>query len=232
MNDIKTKAKRKPVGRPRADGKPHLTRERVFEVCLKLIAENGYAGTGIRAMAQALNCSPASLFNLFGTKEGILNELIAFTAQPSLDFYLELNQIEADVCTRLYKSIFEEVIAVASANQEHAAIFYLPELRQPNMRTAQQVREQMITHYYGLVQAGIQAGTLHSPNAHFSAEQVFQLTETSIIGGSVIQHLPPHKQAKQTADFCLTGLLIDQSQLEVISRAAEKIKLSIQSATL
>ena len=142
------KPHKKPVGRPRADGRPHLSREQVFEACLKLIAMNGYAATSIRAIGDSVNASPASLFNLFGSKDGLLNELIAFAAQPSLDFYMALDEIDAKASVKLFKCVFEEVIAVASADQEHAAIFYLPELRQPKMKLARSIRQSMIDGSY------------------------------------------------------------------------------------
>jgi AcrR family transcriptional regulator len=220
--------KRRPVGRPRGDGKPHLTRQRVFETCTKLIAEHGFAGTSIRMMATALDASPASLFNLFGSKDGLLNELISYAAQASLSFYDELKAVEADPEVLLYKSIYEEVIAVASADQDFVGIFYLPELRKPEFLSAQTVRTTMVAHYAGLIDKCIVKGALKSDHSQLAAEQVFQLTETSILAPQLGDELTPEEQARTTADFCFRALACDEVTLRRVRIAAGKIDLQIK----
>ncbi len=227
MSSTTKPKKSRPVGRPRNDGKPHLSRRRVFQVCSKLIAEHGYGGTGIRMMATALDASPASLFNLFGSKDGLLVELISYAAQPSLAFYRKMADIDADPVTKLYKSVYEEVIVVASADQDYAALFYLPELRKPELKPAQGVRQDMISHYQTLIIEGERSGRLVVPHAALAAEQVFQLTETFILGSSAVTRQPPARLAKRTADFALRGLLKDPGELEDLARQARQIPLSI-----
>ena len=224
--------KRRPVGRPRGDGKPHLTRQRVFEICTKLIAEHGFAGTSIRMMANALDASPASLFNLFGSKDGLLNELISYAAQASLSFYDELKRVDADPEVLLYKSICEEVIAVASADQDYVGIFYLPELRKPEFLSAQAVRTRMVAHYADLIEACLSKSTLQADQSQLAAEQVFQLTETSILAPHLAGELPPEKQAKATADFCFRAMRCDEVELLLVRKAAAKIDLRIMPPTV
>lgn len=219
--------KRRPVGRPRGDGKPHLTRQRVFEVCTKLIAQHGFAGTSIRMMATALEASPASLFNLFGSKDGILNELIAYAAQGSFAFYEALSEIDATPEVLLYKSIYEEVIAVASADRDYVGIFYLPELRKPEFRSAQAVRAKMISHYAELIEKCARGGVLDVGNVQLQAEQVFQLTETSILAPSLADVLSSADQARQTSEFCMRAMGCSETELRSIAKAATKIDLQI-----
>ena len=228
--DLATK-QRRPVGRPRGDGKPHLTRQRVFEICTKLIAEHGFAGTSIRMMATALDASPASLFNLFGSKDGLLNELILYAAQASFSFYEELKRVDAEPEVLLYKSIYEEVIAVASADQDYVGIFYLPELRKPEFSSAQAVRTRMVAHYAGLIEACLSKSTLKADQAHLAAEQLFQLTETSILAPHLAGELTPEEQARATADFCFRALRCDEVKLQNAREAAAKIDLSIMPPT-
>lgn len=228
--DLTTK-KRRPVGRPRGDGKPHLTRQRVFEICTKLIAEHGFAGTSIRMMATALDASPASLFNLFGSKNGLLNELISFAAQASFSFYDELKRVDAEPEVLLYKSIYEEVIAVASADQDYVGIFYLPELRKPEFSSAQAVRTRMVAHYAGLIEACLSKNILNADKSQLAAEQVFQLTETSILAPHLAGELPPEEQAKATADFCFRAMRCDEVELLRVRKAAAKIDSRIVPPT-
>ncbi len=218
---------RRPVGRPRGDGKPHLTRQRVFEICAKLIAEHGFAGTSIRMMATALDSSPASLFNLFGSKDGLLNALITHAAQLSLSFYDELTSLDAEPGVLLYKSIYEEVVAVTSADQDFVRLFYLPELRKPEYAAAQAMRKSMVDHYSGLIEECISLGVLQTAHPELAAEQVFQLTETSILAPRLLEVLSPEEQAGATADFCFRAMQCNEAKLENIRQKASGISLHI-----
>ena len=79
-----TQKPKRPVGRPRANGKAQLDRSTLLLGTAKLIAANGYSGTSIRMIASELDVSTASIFHLFPTKDALLNALIAFVAAPSL----------------------------------------------------------------------------------------------------------------------------------------------------
>lgn len=217
---------RRPVGRPRADGKPQLTKEAVFLVTAKHIAQDGYAGASIRKIAAELKAAPASVFNLFPTKDVLLNELLGFAAAPSMTFYAELGKLTLSPEVALFKSIMEEVIAVASADRDFPAIFYLPELAKPGFEPAQETRANMVEHYRSLIEAGQETGALRCELPALSAEQVFQLTETSIIAQEVAAVTPPETAARATARFCLRGLLVNPADLDAIEQAANQVSLA------
>ncbi|MCR9279675.1 MAG: TetR/AcrR family transcriptional regulator [Pseudomonadaceae bacterium] len=217
---------RRPVGRPRRDGRPHLTRERVFDVCARLVAEHGFSGTGVRMIASALDASPASLFNLFGSKVELFNELIAFAAAPAIEFHESIRREDVPAAVALYKSVFEEAKAVAASDYEHTVMFYLPELRQPQFERAQAIRAAMVGHYSTLIKQGVSSGELHTNHSGLAAEQVFQLTETSIVAPRL--SVSPQRQARQAADFCLRGLLLAPEKLDAIREQADRISLAIE----
>lgn len=217
---------KRPVGRPRADGRPQLTKEAVFLAAAKHIAKDGYAGASIRKIAAELKAAPASVFNLFPTKDVLLNELLSFAATPSMAFYEELAKFELPPAVALFKSIVEEVTAVASADRDFPAIFYLPELSKPGFEPAQKTRATMVAHYRALIEAGQQAGLFSVDIPALSAEQVFQLTETSIIAQQVAAVTPPAIAARATARFCLRGLLNDPAELAAIEQAADQVSLA------
>ncbi len=219
------KAKR-PVGRPRADGRPQLTKEAVFLVAAKHIAWDGFAGSSIRKIAAELKAAPASVFNLFPTKDVLLNELLGFAAAPSMVFYSELTKLNLPPEVALFKSIMEEVIAVASADRDFPAIFYLPELSKPGFEPAQETRATMVAHYRSLIEAGERTGHFQVELPALSAEQIFQLTETSIIAQEVAAVTPPEVAARTTARFCLRGLLINPAELDAIELAADQVSLT------
>ena len=179
-------------------------------------------------MANALDASPASLFNLFGSKDELLIELITFAAQPSFDFYSKLNNTDAPAEVKLFKSIYEEVVVVASAERDHAAVFYLPELRKPEFKRAQEIRMRMISHYERLLSQSMKEGKTVRSDAGLVAEQVFQLTETSILAGPTVKKIPPRKLAAWTASFCLRSLLVDIDSLGNVERQALALPLKIE----
>lgn len=84
----------------------------VFEICIKLIVEYGFVGMSICMMVIVLDVFFVLFFNLFGFKDGLLNELILYVVQVLFFFYDELKVVEVDLEVLLYKSIYEEVIVV------------------------------------------------------------------------------------------------------------------------
>lgn len=222
-----TRAPRRPVGRPRGDGRPHLTREAVMLAAARLIAAHGYAGASIRMIAAALGASPASLFNLFPSKEALLNALVAFMAAPSLSFYAALRARPEPPAVLLYKTVFEETRLVASVDLDFPALFYLPELRQPGFEGAQAARSALLAHYRGLVEAGVAEGTLACDSPALAAEQLLQLTETRILAGPEAAALSPEVQAHAAARLGLRGLLVDPSAVDAIGAAAMAIPMTI-----
>ncbi|MBA4013846.1 MAG: hypothetical protein C0481_18440 [Phenylobacterium sp.] len=215
---------RRPVGRPRGDGRPHLTREAVFLTAAQLISAEGYTGASIRMIAQALGVATASLFNLFPTKDALLNDLVVFLVQPSLGFYGRLNALGRPPETALFKSLYEEAALVASVDRALPAIFYLPELRKPQFGPAQQARADLVAHYRNLIEAGVASGALVCDLPNLAAEQLLQLSETSVLAA-----LPasPQAQARASARLALRGLLADPTRLKAVEAEAMQLKLTI-----
>lgn len=227
MNSLTSNTKR-PVGRPRADGKAHLDRKTLLLTTAKLIADNGYAGTSIRMIATRLDVSTASIFNLYPTKDALLNALIEFVAAPSFEFYGKLKKQKAPAAVALYKSILEEAKAVLSVDRDYVATFYLPELRKPEFAEAQHLRARMVSHYAALIEQGMRESVFRTVDPDWTAEQVFQLTETSILAGKPADHSEAERRAIATADFCLLGLLSSGERLNEIGGKAHRIDLSIK----
>lgn len=221
------KMKKRPVGRPRADGKPQVSRSGILLAATGLIAKYGYSGTSLRMIADELDIQAPSILNLFKSKERLLVELVAFLSQFSLEFYEALNREKTDPDVCLYKMVYEEVIAVSGANSDVTAIFYLPELRLPAFKEAQEQRAKMISHYKVQLSLGVEKGLFYPMNEVLRAEQVFQLTETAIIALDSGQFGSVEQQAKSTADFVMQGMLVNPQRLPEIIKQALAIELKI-----
>lgn len=62
---------------PRAQlSAPSATRERLLEAAILLFSEQGYAATGTRAIAARAACNVALISHYFGSKEGLLREVV------------------------------------------------------------------------------------------------------------------------------------------------------------
>lgn len=72
-------------------GAPITTEQRIHQAAIALFARQGYAGTGIRELADEAGLSPASIYNHIGSKEDLLarimlegNERLATTTAAAL----------------------------------------------------------------------------------------------------------------------------------------------------
>ncbi|MCR9260473.1 MAG: TetR/AcrR family transcriptional regulator [Pseudomonadaceae bacterium] len=221
------KVAKRPVGRPRSDGRPPLERQQVLLEAGRLITEHGYAATSLRMIAQALGTSAPAIAQRFGSKAELLNELVSMMSQFSIRFHSSLKALDLPADIRLYKMVHAEVMALASAEHAPVSVFYLPELRQPQFKPAQQARARMMRFYYDVITDGIQSGLFNPVRVGIAAEQVFQLTETIIIAQDRPAMGHPAQLAEQTADFVLRGLLAKPGRHGSVRMAAEKIDLSM-----
>jgi len=221
-----TTTKKRPVGRPRADGKAPLSREAVFAVAAKLIATHGYVGASLRMIAEPLDARAPSISRMFGSKRHLLIELVKSLSLPSIRYHEQLAQMSLPPAPRLFKMVHGEVMAVASTNESLMAIFYLPELRQREFREALAVRQQMIGYYRSTIIDGIEQGVFHNVNPSSTAEQVFQVTETAIIATDRSTLGTPQLLADNTADLVLRGLLKRPESLEEIASTSQQLRLN------
>lgn len=221
---MSSSATKRPVGRPRADGRPHLAKGAVFQAAALMIAKFGYAGASLRKIADQLDVSAPSILNMFKTKEQLLNELIVALASRTLSFHRELERENLSAEVALYKMIYEEVVSVAGAYQL-TRLFYLPELRLEGFEPAQAQRVAMIENFRRLVTQCIENRIFVEVDQVLATEQIFQLTETSMIAldpkglGSI------EMQATAAADLALRGLLTKAARLPAIRKRAHACKI-------
>lgn len=217
----------RPVGRPRNDGKPPLERRQVLMAAGSLMTEHGYAGTSLRMIAENLGTSAPAIAQRFGTKAELLNELVIAMAAISIRFHEALKALETAPDVRLYKMVQAEVQALASADHAPISVFYLPELRRPEFKPAQDARSKMMSFYEEVIEQGIDTALFHSVPVKVAAEQVFQLTETVIIARDPSAMGTPVELAGQTADFALRGLLRKPARLSRVRQSASSIELAM-----
>ncbi len=193
----------------------------------RMMTEHGYAGTSLRMIADALGTSAPAIAQRFGNKAELLNELVNTMADFSIRFHRSLVQLDLPEDVQLYKMVYAEVMALAGADHAPVSVFYLPELRQPEFKSAQKARATMMRFYQDVIEAGIQSGLFHPVPVATAAEQVFQLTETVIIAQDRSVLGNPAQLAEQTADFVLRGLLTRPARCSQIRSAADSIDITM-----
>ena len=97
------------------------TKDRILLAAVKLFAENGYAAVSVRAIADALNMTSASLYNHYKSKEALFDAIIDTVKTVYLDFYNRVDQtIEKASCFEdVINALFGELIDVY-----HLFIYY------------------------------------------------------------------------------------------------------------
>ena len=218
---------KRPVGRPRADGRPPLERREVLLTAGRLIADHGYAGTSLRMIAEALGTSAPAISQRFGSKVQLLNELVAMMASVSIRFHETLADLELPADVRLYRMVYSEVMALAGADHAPVSLFYLPELKQPGFEAARESRLGMMRFYRDVIEQGMENGIFHRMSLSVAVEQAFQLTETIIVASDRHSLGSPGELASHTAMFVLRGFLVRPSSLNRIRAASERIDLSM-----
>lgn len=132
------------------------TKKRILTACVRLFLENGYHQTTLQQICKEAQVSTGSFFNIFGSKDGVLKELLQFmfqnqfalaqstagvTLPPVYEYAVEtsiqitlteLNEILRDIYLEVYtqKNLLE--IVQAKTAKELYRIFgqYQPELSQ------------------------------------------------------------------------------------------------------
>src|SRR6185437_8398902 len=91
--------------------KKELNRENLLNQGVTMLMEQGYHGTGLQEILDAVNIPKGSFYNYFGSKENFGAEVIQHYIDPfitQLTIYLEQSETDALGAIRRY---FDELIA-------------------------------------------------------------------------------------------------------------------------
>jgi AcrR family transcriptional regulator len=102
------------------------TRQRILEVAARLFSEQGFAGTSIRDIADALGVTKAALYYHFPSKDAILGELVAQPLAAVRAILAEPHRL-SDRAGR-EKFVRRAVEALSSCGPEMMAVFRDPKL--------------------------------------------------------------------------------------------------------
>lgn len=164
-------------GRPREGD---TGREEILDAAAELFSQNGYAATSTRAVALAVGIKQASLYYHFPSKEAVLAELLSGTVAPSLAAATALDALPGRAAARLHALASFDVRLLCSGRWNLAALYLLPELRQPRFAPFQEDRSRLRAAYGRLVVAAGAEGDLRGEDAGLATDLVFGLVESVI----------------------------------------------------
>lgn len=164
-------------GRPREGG---TGREEILDAAAELFSENGYAATSTRAVALAVGVKQASLYYHFPSKEAVLAELLAGTVAPSLAAAETLAGLPGRSAARLHALASFDVRLLCSGRWNLAALYLLPELRQPRFAPFRDDRARLRAAYGRAVAGAVAEGDLRGDDVGLATDLAFGLVESVI----------------------------------------------------
>ncbi|MET0900518.1 MAG: TetR/AcrR family transcriptional regulator [Mycobacterium sp.] len=137
-------------GRPRLEQsrRPGKTaREEILDAAAELFTTNGYSNTSTRAIADAVGMRQASLYHHFGTKDDILDALLAGTVDAPLIAAANLLAEASPAAPRLHLLVVSDVTQLCGSHWNLGALYLLPELRVDRFAGFRARRAQLRSHY-------------------------------------------------------------------------------------
>lgn len=144
-------------GRPRKQqpSRPGATaRDEILDAAAELFTTHGYANTSTRSIADAVGIRQSSLYHHFGTKDDILEELLAGTVSGGLAFarrvFTEPADKELPPGSRLHAVALYDGIQLCNGRWNLGVLYNLPEARAERFSTFRDDRKELRNLYQRL----------------------------------------------------------------------------------
>ncbi|CRZ13732.1 TetR/AcrR family transcriptional regulator [Mycolicibacterium neworleansense] len=166
-------------GRPRLERprRPGTTaREQILDAAAELFTTHGYASTSTRRIADEVGVRQASLYHHFGTKDDILDALLADTVDDALRLGAELIDSAGPAAQHLHTLVVADAHQLCAGRWNLGALYLLPELRTDRFEPFRRRRAELREVYRKLSEAVI-AECAGQPDA---ADLPFRLVESVV----------------------------------------------------
>ncbi|MEV6277779.1 TetR/AcrR family transcriptional regulator [Nocardia sp. NPDC051832] len=168
-------------GRPRLEQRTRrgqTPRAEILDAAGELFTTKGYANTSTRAVADAVGIRQASLYHHFGSKDDILDALLAETITAPLELAERLRKDADPAPVRLYALALFDVRQLCAARWNLGALYLLPDLRTERFAAFRLRRDELRGHYEAFARDVLaEAGAAGIPGAEVLP---FRLVETVI----------------------------------------------------
>lgn len=183
------------------------TRERIVAAALKLVAQEGYGGAGIPAIAAAAGLSTGALYRYFPSKAELFDEVFRRGSQREIDVCAEAAGLPGPARERLTRVV--EVFSRRALKGRRLAYALLAEPVDPLIEAERlRYRAPYRDIFVGIIEDGIRQGEIARQDAALTASAMVGALVEALIG-------PLAPQAKKTdqetlinglAQFCVQAL--------------------------
>ena len=135
--------RRRPGGTPRAE---------ILDAAAELFTNYGYANTSTRRIADEVGIRQASLYHHFGTKDGILDALLAATIAEPIALVERLAPLPVPAVVKLYALVSFDTGQLCVGKWNLGALYLLPELRTGRFESFRIRRDELRQRYARLAE--------------------------------------------------------------------------------
>lgn len=138
-------------------------RRRILEAAAALFAENGYHGTGIEEISQAVGLGRGALYHHMGNKESVLYEICSTNVAEMLAVGRQIAADDASAEERL-RRLLTELLKHIARNRNGWSVFFRDyiALVGPQFEKIVELREEFEQVLADLIAEGVESGELRS----------------------------------------------------------------------
>lgn len=182
-----------------------LKRERIVASAVELFYRQGYGGTTLEQVADAMDVTKPFIYAHFPSKADLLAEICSRAIRHA---HVGLNRVltnESSQTERL-ESIVQDFLLAVLDNQAHAVIYSREEteLKQEDRDAINSLRRAFDHKLTGLLEAGVAAGEFSIDDIPLTA-----LAIGGIVGWAPVWYRPSGRLSKQQAAERLSGLVLN-----------------------
>lgn len=208
------------LGRPRADGRPPITREQILDAATERFAKVGVAATSVRDLAGGLGIHAASIFHQFPTKEDIVSAVAGKIFAGELAHFEAIRDLGLPADVTLYKIVRDDALFCASGEGDQRRLFLLPELRSGRFPQLERLWDQLVGHYDDVIRSGIADGVFRDVPRRATAEALNSLAMTGALSWNAATLGSPRDLGREIARLALRSVLVMPQRLDAIERRA------------
>lgn len=183
------------------------TGARVRQAAVKLFADKGFHGTGIRELAQDANLSSASLYHYMGTKEELLAEIMRECLERLLSAAALATAGIADPRSRLGGLVALHVITHAMRPDETRVVDHEVHALSPAAkRVVVKLRDDYELLWAEAIDSGIASGAFHTDQPAVTRVALLEMCSGVARWYSPGGHLPLEQLARHYAQLAMRAL--------------------------
>jgi AcrR family transcriptional regulator len=165
----------------RVTARLNASRERILSAALEIVAEDGYAGCTVAAVAERAGVATGSVYRHFPGKADLVAEVFRTASRREVDAVSRAGLLEATALQRIASAI--ETFAGRALRAPRMAYALLAEPADPAVDTERLIfRREYAGVLAAFVRAGVESGELPAQDPQFSATALVGAIGEALVG--------------------------------------------------